>query len=222
MQCLTLGHAREKLLQGENVFDAALNSGLSSPSRLHDLCVKLESASPGEIKNGGLGWLIQAGFAETPFGGCVIAIGPRGICHLEFVEVRDKAALTESIQLAWPQATMHWNDAVARQSATEIFQAGQRSPCHVFVRGTPFQLRVWRALIEVPSGGLVSYGRLANKIECSGAARAVGTAVGSNPLAYLIPCHRVIRETGIIGHYRWGAERKRALLGWEAAKSSHT
>jgi AraC family transcriptional regulator of adaptative response/methylated-DNA-[protein]-cysteine methyltransferase len=215
LQCLTLENARERLQRGQSVFDAALDAGLSSAGRLHDLCVTLEAATPGEMKTGGAGWTIDAGFAETPFGLCCIGNGPRGLCFLEFVENRDRRAL----MAAWPKAEIRWSDKAAEEIAVQVFQNGQKADLKAFVRGTPFQLRVWRALVRVPAGALVSYGQLAEAVEHPGAARAVGTAVGSNPLAYLIPCHRVIRETGVIGQYRWGRERKRVLLGWEALRS---
>lgn len=212
LQCLTLEHARERLQKGESVLDAALESGLSSPGRLHDLCVTLEAASPGEIKAGGAGWTIEAGFAETPFGLCCVGNGPRGICHLAFVESEDLG----EVQNAWPKATVKRQDAKAGEIAAQVFQAGNKADLKALVRGTPFQLRVWRALLKVPRGMAVSYGHLAAAIGQPSAARAVGTAVGSNPLAFLIPCHRVIRETGVMGQYRWGWERKRAMLGWES------
>lgn len=216
LQCLTLEHARERLRQGESVLDAALDAGLSSPGRLHDLCVTLEAATPGEIKGGGEGWVVEAGFAETPFGLCCIGNGPRGLCHLAFVENAERATAAEAILASWPKVELRWNHALARRIANEVFQPGAGTHLRALVRGTAFQLRVWRALLHIPHGGVVSYGHLAAAIGCQGAARAVGTAVGANSLAYLIPCHRVIRETGVIGQYRWGRERKQALLGWEA------
>lgn len=214
LQCLTAEFARERLREGESVLDAALEAGLSSPGRLHDLCVTLEAAAPGEIKAGGAGWRIEAGFADTPFGMCCIGSGPRGICHLAFVENEE----LEPILQAWPKAVISRNDAQAQMVAAQVFQPGPKSGLKAFVRGTPFQVRVWRALLKVPEGELVSYGYLASVINRPGAARAVGTAVGSNPLAFLIPCHRVIRETGVLGQYRWGWERKRAMLGWESGR----
>ena len=213
LQCLTAERARERLRQGASVLDAALDAGLSSPGRLHDLCVTLEVATPGEIKAGGEGWTIDAGFAETPFGLCCLGNGPRGVCHLAFVENEERG----EIERAWPRAKVRWDDAVAREMAAQVFQTGQRADLKALVRGTPFQLRVWRALLKVPPGAVVSYRHLAAAIGQPSAARAVGTAVGSNPLAFLIPCHRVIRETGVMGQYRWGWERKRAMLGWEGA-----
>src|SRR5260221_1132726 len=220
LQSVTLAHARELLRTGASVLDSALESGLSGPGRLHDLCVGFESASPGEIKCGGDGWTIAADLADSPFGTCLIADSPRGICHLAFVE-SDFADPLASVRDDWPAARLRRDDALASRIARRIFAGPAdslaRPALRAFVRGTAFQIRVWRALLRVPAGSLVTYGRLAVAIRQPAAARAVGTAVGSNPLAYLIPCHRVIRETGIIGGYRWGAVRKRAMLAWENA-----
>ena len=219
LQCLTLAHAKELLRDGAPILDVALESGLSGPGRLHDLCVNLEAASPGELKSGGAGWTISTGFAESPFGKCLIAEGPRGICHLSFVD-NEKAALAE-LQKDWPHAKFKRDDSATAQLAARIFARPDDSysqpALRAFVRGTLFQVRVWRALLQVQSGTLTSYGRLASAIDKPAAARAVGTAVGQNPLAYLIPCHRVIRETGVIGDYHWGPIRKRAIIAWESS-----
>ena len=219
LQCLTLAHAKELLHAGESILDAALESGLSGPGRLHDLCVNLEAASPGELKSGGAGWTIAFGFADSPFGKCLIAENPRGLCHLSFVE-NEKSALAE-LQNGWPHAKLKRADRAATKIAGRIFhqRAGPETgtPLRAFVRGTPFQVRVWRALLQIPPGTLTSYGRLANSIGKLTASRAVGAAIGKNPLAYLIPCHRVIRETGVIGDYHWGPIRKRAMIAWESS-----
>ncbi|MGA2028872.1 MAG: methylated-DNA--[protein]-cysteine S-methyltransferase [Verrucomicrobiota bacterium] len=229
LQCLTLTHAREMLRQGKSVLDATMDTGLSSPGRLHDLCVSLEAASPGEVKSGGEGWTITIGFADSPFGKCLVGESRRGICHLSFVESSDKVAL-DTLKAQWPRARLQQDNAAASQLVNCIFHrktVGNSSvPLRAFVRGTPFQVRVWRALLQVQRGTLVSYGGLAAAVNQPAAARAVGSAVGQNSLAYLIPCHRVIRETGVIGDYRWGQVRKRAILAWEnaprvAAKSKH-
>jgi AraC family transcriptional regulator of adaptative response/methylated-DNA-[protein]-cysteine methyltransferase len=183
--------------------------------------VTLESASPGEVKSGGAGWAIVAGFAESPFGTCLIAEGPRGICHLSFVESTNRRDGATAITTDWPAALVVWNDAVAERVGAALFKrptgAGEAESLRAFVRGTPFQVRVWRALLRIPKGTLVSYSRIAEAVCGRDAARAVGSAVGANRLAYLIPCHRVIRETGIVGDYRWGTERKRAMIAWENA-----
>lgn len=221
LQCLTLAHAKELLRKGESVLETAVEAGLSGPGRLHELCVTLEAASPGELKSGGQGWTILAGFADSPFGRCLIGGSPRGICYLTFPEsTTDDAALSE-IQEEWPQARVSRNDDAARQWAQRIFQRPvsplEKPLLRAFVRGTPFQVTVWRALLRIQPGTLVSYGRLAAALGQPKAARAVGAAVGQNPISYLIPCHRVIRETGALGGYRWGTVRKRAMLAWESA-----
>ena len=222
VQCLTLKQAKAQLRAGHSVLDAALEAGLSGPGRLHDLCVSLTAASPGEWKQGGAGWTIAAGVADTPFGRCLIAKSPRGICHLAFVDEADATALAE-LHEAWPGAKIARDDRAAARIAADIFAHAHndkpRRPLQAFVRGTAFQVRVWQALLSVQPGTLTSYGRLAAAIGEPSAARAVGTAVGRNPLAYLIPCHRVIRETGVMGDYRWGKIRKRAMLAWESAHS---
>jgi AraC family transcriptional regulator, regulatory protein of adaptative response / methylated-DNA-[protein]-cysteine methyltransferase len=221
LQCLTLTCAGRLLRNGRNVLDAALDAGLSSPGRLHDLCVSLEAASPGEVKSGGDGWTINIGFAGSPFGRFLVGESPRGICHLSFVEAGGEAAAVSALKTRWPRARLQRNDAVAGNFARRIFDrpamGATPAPLRAFVRGTPFQVRVWRALLQVRPGALVSYGELAAAVGRPAAARAVGSAVGQNPLAYLIPCHRVIRETGVIGDYRWGRVRKRAMLAWEDA-----
>jgi AraC family transcriptional regulator, regulatory protein of adaptative response / methylated-DNA-[protein]-cysteine methyltransferase len=250
LQCLTLAHAKELLRDGESILDVALESGRAGPGRLHDLCVNLEAASPGELKSGGANWTISVSFGNSPFGKCLIAESPRGICHLSIVE-NEKTALA-GLQKEWPQAKLNRNDSAATKHAATIFslssqkeeKAGVRRPIvsklnsphpnplpawagrgsqpaqpalRAFVRGTLFQVRVWRALLQVQPGSLTSYGRLAGAIAKPAAARALGAAVGQNPLAYLIPCHRVIRETGVIGDYHWGSIRKRAIIAWESS-----
>ena len=219
LQCLTLAHARARLRQGESILETALNSGLSGPGRLHDLCVNLEAASPGELKFGGFGWKIVYGFAESPFGQCLIAESPRGICQLSFGEGKESARM--ELQTNWPEAKLNRNDSAATRLANRIFHprisSPLRTPLRAIVRGTPFQVRVWRALLQIPPGCLTSYGRLASAIGKPAASRAVGSAIGLNPLAYLIPCHRVIRETGVIGNYHWGPARKRVMIARESS-----
>jgi AraC family transcriptional regulator of adaptative response/methylated-DNA-[protein]-cysteine methyltransferase len=219
LQCLTLEHVKQLLRDGDNVFDAALNAGLSGPGRLHDLCVTLEAASPGEMKNSGAGMQIDYGFAETPFGEALIAETRRGICHLSFMNGQGRNGARDLLASQWPNAQLKRSDARMAELSATIFTQGREGTSHrplrAFVRGTPFQLRVWRALLQVPSGALTTYGRLAEAIGQSKAARAVGTAVGSNPISFVIPCHRVIRETGALGNYGGGRIRKHAMVGWE-------
>ncbi len=242
LQSLTLANAKRLLRDGKSVLDTALAAGFSGPGRLHDLCVTLEAASPGEVKSGGTGWQIVFGFADTPFGECILAEGPRGVCHLGFVEGRGARGegrgpqaegrsmclpstldpRASALGAAWPGAKLRRDDRTAAQLAGEVFRRAplrdrdKQPGIRAFVRGSAFQVRVWNALLQVPPGALVTYGKLAAAIGQPAAARAVGSAVGSNPLAYLIPCHRVIRQTGLIGDYRWGQLRKRAMLAWEA------
>lgn len=221
LQCLTLSHVRERLREGKSLLDTAIGAGLSGPGRLHDLCVKLEAASPGEMKSGGHGWSIAFGFADSPFGKCLVGESPRGICHLAFVDSGDGLSEQAVLREHWPRAELQRNDAVAQRIAAQVFarpgRAGRRDTVRAYVRGTAFQVQVWRALLQVQHGTLVSYGQLAAALGKSTAARSVGTALGQNPLAYLIPCHRVIRETGVFSHYRWGRERKRAIVAWESS-----
>lgn len=220
LQCLTAEKAGELLRAGRSVLGAALQVGSSGPGRLHDLCVKIEGATPGEIKLRGAGWIIRTGFAESPFGLTCIAESPRGLCHLSFVEADERDAKLGELRNEWSGAMHVRDDAFAEEMAGILFsrEEGDGPPRSIraWVRGTEFQIRVWQALVRIPKGSLVSYGALAESINCPGGSRAVGTTVGRNELAYLIPCHRVIRETGVIGNYRWGAERKRAIVAWES------
>ena len=219
LQCLTVEHVKQLLLDGRNVFDAALDAGLSGPGRLHDLCVTLEAASPGEMKNGGAGMQIDYGFAETPFGEVLVAETKRGICHLTSVDRRSRDGACDLLKSEWPNARLNRNDARMAKLCAKIFTQlrddSARPHLRAFVRGTPFQIRVWRALLQIPLGSLTTYGRLAGLIGQSKAARAVGSAVGANPISFIIPCHRVIRETGALGNYGGGRIRKRAMVGWE-------
>src|SRR5256714_3745073 len=219
LQCLTLEHVKQLLRDDDNILDAALNAGLSGPGRLHDLCVTLEAASPGEMKNGGAGLQIDYGFAETPFGEALIAETKRGICYLSFMNGNGRSDARDLLTSQWPNAKLHRSDTRIAKLSPTIFTQGRegtsRRPLRAFVRGTPVQLRVWRALLLVPSGSLTTYGRLAEAIGQSKAARAVGSAVGANPISFIIPCHRVIRETGALGNYGGGRIRKRAMVGWE-------
>lgn len=220
LQCLTVSHARKALRAGSSVLDSALNAGLSGPGRLHDLCVNLEAASPGEVKSGGEGWLIRTAFVESPFGSCLVGESPRGICHLSFVDSTDRAAAVETILLDWPSASIKWDRTVADRidcAFSDAHSANPQSSLRAVVKGTEFQIRVWRALLHIPCGTLTSYGQLAESLGAPRAARAVGSAIGQNRLAWLIPCHRVIRETGVVGEYRWGAVRKKTIVAWETA-----
>jgi len=219
LQCLTVEHAKALLHEGQDVLGAALEAGLSGSGRLHDLCVSLEAVSSGELKSGGNGLQIVYGFASTPFGDGLIGETVRGICHLAFVSDEGRDAALQQLRHRWPEAHLRWSDRAAASLASRVFErpngTGKHPALRALVRGTPFQVRVWRALLRVPPGSLVTYGQLAAAIGQPRAARAVGSAVGQNLLGYLIPCHRVIRETGAIGEYRWGPVRKRAIVAWE-------
>jgi AraC family transcriptional regulator of adaptative response/methylated-DNA-[protein]-cysteine methyltransferase len=216
VQCLTLADAKERLSRGTAVLETSTEVGLSGPGRLHDLCISLEAATPGEIKSGGVGITIHWGIAESVFGPCLLGETARGICRLSFLE---EEMVPADLEKEWPRATWIRDDERAARCLEALFKrTPDAAPLRAWVRGSAFQVRVWRALLEIPPGAISTYGRLAAAIGSPGAARAVGSAVGSNPIAFLIPCHRVIRETGAISGYRWGVGRKRALLAWEGAR----
>ena len=218
LQCLTLADAKIALLRGSSVLDAALDTGLSGPGRLHDLCVTLEAATPGEIKARGKGLHIRSGVADSPFGKCMIAETARGICHLSFFDAEEEHEAFTELRAEWPLAEIVHDNRFSTALIANIFDSKGGATWRLHVRGSAFQLRVWRALLAIPSGDLASYAKLAAMAGNPNASRATGSAVGSNPVSFLIPCHRVIRSTGIIGNYRWGGTRKRAMLAWEAAR----
>lgn len=223
LQCLTLEHAKARILESRNLLDIADEVGLSGSGRLHDLFVTLEAMSPGEFRSGGAGLRIRFGFYESPFGPCVIGTTPRGICALRFLEQATERDAAGMLEEEWPRVHLERDQARAVELGQRIFDPVSSQPAKplaVLVKGTNFQLQVWRALIKVPAGGVTTYGQLAAETGNAGAARAVGSAAGANPIAYLIPCHRVIRESGMLGGYRWGEIRKAAILGWEAARAS--
>lgn len=222
LQYLTVQHAKHALRDGLSVLATAYEAGLSGPGRLHDLFVAVEAVTPGAYKALGSGLEVRYGLAPTPFGECLVAVTDRGVCGLEFVTDADREGAFDRLRRAWPGARLVESSAAARSIIERIFgpAAGRREPITLFLKGTNFQLKVWQALLQIPSGAATSYGALAEAIDQPSAARAVGSAVGRNPIAYLIPCHRVLRESGTFGDYRWGAERKRAMLGWEAARAA--
>jgi AraC family transcriptional regulator, regulatory protein of adaptative response / methylated-DNA-[protein]-cysteine methyltransferase len=201
-----------------SLLDAASEVGLSGTGRLHDLFVSIEGMTPGEFKNGGEQLSINYSFAETPFGNVIIASTPKGICRMTFYQKEDEA-LTALIQ-QFPHAQFSQKVDILQQNALFIFQRdwSQLQQIKLHLKGTDFQLKVWQALLKIPMGELQTYGDLATRIEKPGASRALGTAIGNNPVAFLIPCHRVIQSTGAIGGYRWGSTRKTAIIGWEAAR----
>jgi AraC family transcriptional regulator of adaptative response/methylated-DNA-[protein]-cysteine methyltransferase len=215
---LTAKHAKVLLRESQSVLDASLDSGLSGPGRLHDLLVSVDAVSPGEFKRRGEGMEIRYGFHPTPFGTCLIGATARGICHLSFLEQDSssrRASTIRELRSDWPKAVLRHHPQSTREIAAKIFHRVRYQKIPVLLVGTPFRLKVWEALLKIPSGHLLSYRDIARSIGNSRACRAVGAAVGANPVAYLIPCHRVIHETGIVGNYRWGRERKLAMLAWE-------
>jgi len=218
LQFLTKENAKSLLRESRDVMSAAIESGLSGPGRLHDLMVSCEALTPGEIGALGEGLMIRYGFAASPFGTMIIGTTARGICHLRFVEAGQADAGVTDLQTEWPHASFERQDEMAQQLATDIFSPFTAPrPLSLLLRGTNFQIKVWEALLRIPSGHALSYGDLAAMAALPKAQRAVGTAMAHNNIAVLIPCHRVIRENGEAGLYRWGAERKRALIGWEQA-----
>jgi len=220
LQCLTVEYAKSKIAETANLLDLTIEVGLSSPGRLHDLFVKLEAMSPGEFKTGGIGLEIWYGIHPTPFGECLIATTPRGICNLHFLDATSKDAAEHALRLEWANADIRQDQSATQEICDRIFKpdTSNNTPLILYVKGTNFQIQVWRALLSVPFGGITTYQGLATAIGRPTSARAVGNALGSNPVGYLIPCHRVIRESGEFGGFRWGLDRKTVLLGWEASR----
>jgi AraC family transcriptional regulator of adaptative response/methylated-DNA-[protein]-cysteine methyltransferase len=223
LQIVTGAAARRSLRQQQSALQAALDVGLSGPSRLHDLIVKLEAMSPAEYAAGGAGVRIDYGIADTPFGPMLCGQTARGVCHLAFTAQPTRALAATELRAAWPEAELHWNPAAAAALAGRLWPssgAAANSQISVHVRGTNFQLQVWRALLELAPAESSSYGELARRIRHPAAARAVGSAVGANPVAWLIPCHRVLRAGGVLGEYHWAPERKRTMLAWEQLQAA--
>ena len=222
LQYITIEHAKRRLADSSSVLDAALDVGLSGPSRLHDLFVHIEAVSPGEYKAMGAGLELRYGIHDSPFGECLVATSPRGICALEFLDPSNpEQKAIEALKEHWKGATIV-QDAEPGKSAIDKAFAPNPKPSGktaltLFVKGSNFQVKVWKALLSIPEGNLVSYGKFASMIGEPKAARAVGTAIGNNPIGYLIPCHRVLRATGEFGGYRWGLSRKRAIIAYESS-----
>lgn len=219
LQFTTLEYAKHLLKDNQaTLFDTADYTGLSGTSRLHDLFISIEGMTPAEYKQGAKNLTINYSFALSPFGKILIASTAKGICSIAFT-TEEESALQE-LRGNFPNANLHPLIVPIHQAVLEIFDPGNNHPQHLklHLKGTPFQLQVWRALLKIPFGGLTSYGKIAVQIAQPNASRAVGTAIGSNPVAYLIPCHRVIQASGIIGGYMWGAGRKAAIIGWEGTK----
>ena len=215
LQFLTKENAKDLLNRSENLLETTLQSGLSSLGRLHDLFVNTEAVSPGEYKSRGAGVTIRYGLHPTPFGKCLIATTDRGTCHLGFVQ-SSEGDVIDNLVADWKQAKMIEDHKSTSSLVEPIFDLGYRGkPLNVHLRGTNFQLKVWEALLQIPAGAVTTYEGIASVISKPSAMRAVGTAIGHNPIAVLIPCHRVIRKVGEFGNYRYGALRKKALLAKE-------
>jgi len=221
LQFLTKEYAKAALRRSEDVLEAAYAAGLSGPGRLHDLLVTCEAVSPGEHRSLGEGLVIAYGFHHTPFGECLVATTARGICRLAFVSEGGRDAQAKELQRCWPRARLARDQAATGKLVAPIFDAAHRAkPLHLWVRGSNFQIKVWEALLRIAPGELACYEHVARAIGAPRASRAVGAAVGANPIAVLIPCHRVIRKAGDLGDYRWGLTRKRALIAREAAQEA--
>lgn len=219
LQYITVEYAKQLLKDKQaTLFDAAFDTGLSGTSRLHDLFINIEGMTPAEFKNGGKSLSINYSFAESPFGNIIVASTDKGICHLAFFEAEQQAFQT--LQNHFPNALFKQKLDLIQQNALFIFTQDWQKLAQIklHLKGTDFQLKVWETLLKIPLGHLSTYGMIAAKIQNLKASRAVGTAIGSNPVAFLIPCHRVIQSTGVFGGYMWGGTRKTAIIGWEAAK----
>ncbi|HOY05862.1 MAG TPA: methylated-DNA--[protein]-cysteine S-methyltransferase [Saprospiraceae bacterium] len=219
LQYVSIQHAKKMLKEEQaTLFDASMETGLSGTGRLHDLFVNIEGMTPGEYKNGGAHLSINYSFAESPFGNILVASTSKGICYMAFAD--DGAKALEDLQQHFPNAQYRQMLDLAQQNALYIF-THDWSKLHeikLHLKGTDFQLKVWETLLKIPMGKLTTYGNIAQKIDRPKASRAVGTAIGDNPVAFLIPCHRVIQSTGLLGGYHWGTARKTAMIGWEATR----
>jgi len=216
LQYLTLGHARRLLAERRSVLDASLEAGLSSPGRLHDLFVRWEAMTPGAYARRGEGLEIAWGWFDSPFGPALAMGTARGLCGLAFAAACGREAAIADLRARWPAAT--YAQAPERLAAWVHAAFGGGGQARLAPMGAPFQIKVWEALLAAPSGHVVTYGQIARAIGAPGAARAVGTAVGRNPVSWLIPCHRALRESGELGGYHWGLGVKRAMLAWESAR----
>jgi AraC family transcriptional regulator of adaptative response/methylated-DNA-[protein]-cysteine methyltransferase len=221
LQYLTLREAKELLLESRSVLEASLELGLSSPSRLHDLFVTVERMTPGQFKERGQGLTLQWDAVPTPFGPALLAVLEGRLCGLAFLEGEDPAPALADLAGRWPRARLQRDAGVVQPFAAALdsrLQGGPARPLALVLKGTEFQLKVWEALLRIPEGRVLAYGDLARQVGEPGAVRAVSTAVGQNPVAYLIPCHRVIQASGALGDYHWGPGRKRAMLALERAR----
>ena len=220
-QYLTKEHAKHLLEDSGRLLDVAFSTGLSGPGRLHDLFVTCEAVTPGEYKSKGQGLVIEYGYYPTPFGECMIATTPRGICSLMFLERTSHEEVLQELRSSWKNAVINEKQGAAQELVQDLFLVSgihSTKPLHVLLHGTNFQIKVWEALLKIPPGRVVSYQDVARATGEPGAYRAVGSALARNPVPVLIPCHRVIRKMGEFGEYRWGRTRKQAMLGWEMAR----
>jgi AraC family transcriptional regulator of adaptative response/methylated-DNA-[protein]-cysteine methyltransferase len=219
LQFISLQHARQMLKNQASLFDTAIETGLSGTGRLHDLFINIEGMTPGDYKNGGQSLTINYSYAETLFGQVIVASTQKGICHLAFSDNRELAF--SSLQAAFPNAHFREKTDPIQQHAINIFRNDRTNLTGIklHLKGTPFQIKVWEALLKIPMGTFITYGNLARHLQNPKASRAVGSAIGDNPVAYIIPCHRVIQSSGEFGQYHWGSLRKTAILGWEAAQT---
>jgi AraC family transcriptional regulator, regulatory protein of adaptative response / methylated-DNA-[protein]-cysteine methyltransferase len=222
LQYLTVEHAKQLLAEKQHsLFDAACETGLSGTSRLHDLFVNIEGMTPGDYKNGGGDLTIRYSTQHCRFGKYIVASTGKGICNLSFFDGNTASAVAE-LKAYWPNAKLVAGTDSNQQKVIDFFNnnTGDASAIKLHLKGTPFQLKVWHALLHIPEGDVSAYGSIAQYIHQPSASRAVGTAIGSNPVGYIIPCHRVIKNIGETGGYRWGGTRKKAMLGWEASKTN--
>jgi len=219
LQFLTIENARKHLADSRSVLDASFESGLSGPGRIHDLFVSIDAVTPGEFKALGDGLKIEFGIHDSIFGKCILAITSRGLCFMGFYSSDSKEALIMDMTSRFPKANFIESSLATEPYFEAIFNREKQSQISIFVKGTNFQIKVWEALLKIPQGMVCSYGDIASWIGKPKANRAVGTAVGSNPISFLIPCHRVIQNMGVFGNYHWGSARKKAMLLWEDAVS---
>jgi AraC family transcriptional regulator, regulatory protein of adaptative response / methylated-DNA-[protein]-cysteine methyltransferase len=223
LQALTLDHARRLLRDSASVLDASYEVGLSGPGRLHDLFVTHEAMSPGEWKSGGEGLTVSYGFHPSPFGAALLMTTPRGLCGLAFADPGGEEAALDDMRRRWPRASYVEDAAATAPTALRIFNPScwrPDQPLRVILIGSDFEVRVWETLLRIPLGSAASYAKIAASIGRPTASRAVGTAIGRNPISFVVPCHRVLGSSGDLCGYHWGLTRKRAMLGWEAGRSS--
>ncbi len=220
LQYISVEHAKKLLQEKATLSDTAFETGLSGTGRLHDLFINIEGMTPAEYKHGGKDLSINYSFAETPFGNIIVASTSKGVCYMAFDDDEDNAL--QNLVNKFPNATFTRKLDMLQQNALFIFQSdwSKLNQVKLHLKGTAFQLKVWETLLKIPSGDVSTYGNIAKQINHPNATRAVGTAIGSNPVAYLIPCHRVIQSSGETGNYMWGSTRKSAIIGWEAARQA--